>query len=113
MTYLIALVVAVAVAVALGRRSPVQTAPQIDHAGLRWRILHGERFGAGSAALVVGMLGAVWIAWVEIVAILWVIAGRPIGWWMVEGPVVANLLAVVAVRATAGLLLREKIIFGR
>lgn len=97
MRYLIALPVAIAVGLALGRWSRLQAEPQVELTGFRWRILHGERFGPSAMAQVLLTLFLLWSGWVEIMAVLWVVGGRPLGWWMIEGPAVANLVALVAV----------------
>lgn len=97
MQLLLALVVSVVAAWVIGRASPAQPLPQFDHTGLRWRIHHGERFGGREIVGVVTTLLVLWGSWIEILAILWVVGGQRLGWWMIELPAIANLLAIVIV----------------
>jgi hypothetical protein len=95
--YVVALIVTASLALFVGRRAPAQREPEFDHGGFRWRVLHGERFGVSAALQVLVTLFVLWSGWVEILALMWVIAGEPLGWWMIEIPVAASLVAILAV----------------
>ena len=97
MAYVVALFLTASLALFVGRRAPAQREPEFDHGGFRWRVLHGERFDASAAIQVLVTLFVLWSGWVEILALMWVIAGEPLGWWMIEIPVAASLVALLAV----------------